>query len=131
MPPGLNAAGKRAWKQAMAVLDEQAAPAERFIEAAVRYARAVDFADRVQRQHKQEGYPTLAQGGATGSAVVPHPLVRIVAEAERDAARFGAALGLDPQSRKKLGAAKGRPQERVPSRRKGEPAKVVALHRTG
>jgi hypothetical protein len=45
------------------------------------------------------------EGGATGRAVVPHPLVAMIARAERDAAAFGAALGLDA-----LAAERARPK---------------------
>lgn len=129
--PALGAAGKRALAQANAVIDEQAAPAERFTEAAGRYARAVDLADRLNRHWAQEGRPLTTLGGATGRSAVPHPLIKMIAEAERDAARFGEQLGLDPQSRQKLGAGRGRPQERVPLRVANEPPKVVPFPKAG
>lgn len=130
-PDNLGAAGKAAWAQAKTVINEQTAPADRFAEAAKRFARAVDTADRLNREWAKKKRPLLAKGGATGKADVPHPLIRMIAEAERDAAKFGSMLGLDPKSRKELGSLPGRPQERVPERAAGEPAKVVPLRAAG
>lgn len=40
-----------------------------------------------------EGHPLLTEGGATGKALVPHPLVKMLAEARRDVARYARQLG--------------------------------------
>lgn len=129
-PSGLGAAGKNAWEQARESIDEQAAPPQRFTEAAARFARAVDLSDRIRREWIRRKRPLLSEGGATGRVLIAHPLIEMLTHAERNAARFGRELGLDPQSRKTLGAIKGRPQERVPPR-VGEPPKLVPLQRNG
>jgi hypothetical protein len=62
------------------------------------YARAVDLVDRLEVEWEKIGFPLLTLGGATGAADVPHPVVKMLAEARRDVLRFGQALGLDPVS---------------------------------
>lgn len=126
-PDGLGATGKAAWAQARAALAEQTVPEERFEEAARRYALAVDRVARLNREWTRLKRPLLAKGGTTGKVTVPHPLIAMIESAEKTAARAGAALGLDPQSRKAVGAVRGRPQERVPERGAGEPPKLVAV----
>jgi P27 family predicted phage terminase small subunit len=72
-----------------------------------RYASAVDMAARLRAELRAD---ELVLHGPRGGTRV-HPLVREVEKAEREAHLFGQALGLDPQSRRKLGmrAAGGRP----------------------
>lgn len=132
-PDGLTAAGKRAWTQAKESADEQVASTARFEESINRFARAVDLSDRIRREWIKLKRPLLSKGGATGRVLMAHPLVEMIAHAERNAARFGRELGLDPMSRKSLGAIRGRPQERVPPHwpRNGEPPKVVPLRKNG
>jgi hypothetical protein len=57
-----------------------------------RYEHATDLAAEVRAQWEKAGRPKLALGGSTGKADVTHPLVRLLMEAERDAARFGELL---------------------------------------
>lgn len=122
-PTGMGAEARRAWSAARAGLPP-GQPVERFEDALRRYGRTVDLAARLRAEWRALGEPVTAQGGATGQALVPHPLVKMLGEAERDAARFGAVLGLDPQSRRQLGAQAGRPQEQVPPRGASEPARA-------
>lgn len=128
-PKGLNAAGLDARNHAVDACMDQLVPVERFTEAIDRFALAVDMAHRIQAEWVKRKLPILTKGGTTGNVVVAHPLVAMLAESERNAARFGGYLGLDPRSAKQLGALRGRPQERVPMRKQGEPPKVVPLRR--
>jgi P27 family predicted phage terminase small subunit len=131
-PDGLGGAGERAWREAIQAIEEQNAPDGRFEEAATRYAIAVDIAHAIRGEWEEIGSPKLEWGGATGKVKVAHPLIKAMSDANRDAARFAADLGLTPQARKKLGAIRGRPQERVPTKRKdSEPPKVVPLRKAG
>ena len=57
-------------------------------EARARYERAVALADQIRDQWLAEGAPLTTLGGATGQSVVPHPLVTMLARAERDANMF-------------------------------------------
>jgi P27 family predicted phage terminase small subunit len=72
-----------------------------------RYAHAVDLAVRLRADLRDD---ELVLHGPRGGVCV-HPLVRAVEKAERETHLFGQALGLDPQSRRKLGmrATGGRP----------------------
>jgi hypothetical protein len=53
-----------------------------------RYARACELAELIRTEWKNLGCPLTAEGGATGRAVVTHPLVLLLQNAERDAQRF-------------------------------------------
>lgn len=131
-PEGLGEAGERAWRNAVQAIEEQKAPEGRFEDAAIRYALAVDMAHELRAEWIGLGSPKLEKGGATGKVWVAHPLIKSISEAEKDAARFGSLLGLDPQARKKLGAIRGRPQGRVPHKdsEAGRPSKVVPIRRS-
>lgn len=131
-PAGLGEAGDRAWREACQAIEEQSAPEGRFEEAAIRYAIAVDMAHELRSEWEGLGSPKLEKGGATGKVWVAHPLIKAISETHKDAARFGALLGLDPQARKKLGTIRGRPQERVPHKdpETGRPSKVVPIRRS-
>ena len=61
-------------------------------DAQARYERARELAAAIRAEWEQLGCPLLGEGGATGRALVPHPLVKMLAEAERDADRFGRVL---------------------------------------
>jgi hypothetical protein len=61
-------------------------------EAQERYERATDIAAGIRVEWEALGSPLLTEGGATGRALVPHPLVKMLAEAERDADRFARVL---------------------------------------
>ena len=97
VPTGLNAAGKAAWRRALESLDES--EQERLYDLAARYANAVDLADKARRDWRKAGEPLLLELG-NGTAMV-HPLVKVMQDAERDAKRFGEALGLKPGARRR------------------------------
>jgi hypothetical protein len=90
----MTAAGKRAAQRARAALDRQGHDTELMDELVNRYARFVDDAANLRAQWESLGSPGLAEGGATGSAQVAHPLLKQVQEAEKLAAQFGADCGI-------------------------------------
>lgn len=57
-----------------------------------RYRAAVALVEKLRQAWVDEGEPVLALGGSTGRAPVPHPLIRMIQEAERDADRFAKAV---------------------------------------
>lgn len=57
-----------------------------------RYRDAVALVEKLRAAWAAEGEPVLALGGSTGRAPVPHPLVRMIQEAERDADKFAKAV---------------------------------------
>lgn len=132
-PKKLNAAGKEAWREALQAIEDLNAPEGRFEKAAARYAIAVGLAYELEADWTKKGRPTMTKGGATGRVDVAHPLIKAVLDCHATAAKFGTELGLGPQANKKLGAVRGRPQERVPARdsEAGRPAKVVPLRKNG
>jgi phage terminase small subunit len=96
-PAHLGPAGRAAWTRAVRALADQD-DADRLYELAARYAHAVDLADRARSEWRAAGCPFSK---ASGSAV--HPLIRVMQDADRDAARFGEAVGLKPGSVKHRG----------------------------
>lgn len=110
-PEWLGKPGVRAWSEAVESVEALGCWG-----AAERYAWAVDIAHALRDEWLALGRPYLARGGKSGMATVPHPLLEAMGDAFRTASRFGGELGLDPQSRKRLRAARGRPQERAPMR---------------
>jgi hypothetical protein len=80
------------------------ADAEKYHDAVLRFARAVDLVDEVRREWIDHGRPKLTE--YSNGALAPHPLVKLLAEAEKDAARAGRALKLEPEALKR---APGRP----------------------
>jgi len=95
---GLSLAGARALDVALASI-EQLADRDRFVDAAVRYARAVDLADELRAEWESYGRPKLYT--VNNGTMIPHPLVKMLREAEADAARFGKALKLEPAAVKR------------------------------
>jgi hypothetical protein len=61
-------------------------------DAEIRYEAAQDMSARIREEWDRLGCPLTTEGGATGRAVVPHPLVKMLAEAERDCDRFERAI---------------------------------------
>ena len=59
---------------------------------AAQYEAAKELVAGIEAAWVAEGKPLLTEGGATGSAIVPHPLVKMLAEARRDVDRFARAL---------------------------------------
>ena len=65
----------------------------------VRFARAVDMVHEVRAEWESYGRPKLFTH--TNGALVPHPLVKLLAESEAAAARYGRALKLEPDALKR------------------------------
>lgn len=98
-PAGLTAEGRAAWKRAAELVDDP----ERHVEAIVRYARAVDATVRIRTAWEKDGCPVTTLGGATGSTVAPHPVPRMLREAEAHAQKLADELGLLPKSTRRQG----------------------------
>ena len=103
-PSDLDPIGLRAFAVAATAV-ESLPDSERFFDAVVRFARAVQMAEKIRRSWMSEGEPLTFLH--SNGALVPHPLVKMLAEAERDAMRAGKALRLDPDAVK---APPGRPK---------------------
>jgi len=94
----LSAPGARALEVALASI-ERLPDRDRFVDAAIRYARAVDLAEELRAEWIDYGRPKLYT--VNNGTLVPHPLVKMLREAETDAARFGRALKLEPAAVKR------------------------------
>jgi len=79
-------AGRRAWENALEAVGGDASGEVR--EPLERYARAADLAGMLREEWTKSGRPATSTGGATGKALVPHPLVKMMAEAEQEAAKL-------------------------------------------
>ena len=97
MPDDLGDAGRRAFVLAARHVESLPEP-ERFADAVLRFARAIDMVEEVRAEWVSYGRPKLFTH--TNGAVVPHPLVKLLAESEKDAARAGRALKLEPEALK-------------------------------
>jgi hypothetical protein len=96
-PSDLGPEGVRAFALASRHVASLPEP-ERFHDAVLRFARAVDLVDEVRREWIDHGRPKLTE--YSNGALAPHPLVKLLAEAEKDAARAGRALKLEPEALK-------------------------------
>jgi hypothetical protein len=97
-PDDLGAEGVRAF--ALASRHVASLPdAEKYHDAVLRFARAVDLVEEVRREWIDHGRPKLTE--YSNGALAPHPLVKLLAEAEKDAARAGRALKLEPEALKR------------------------------
>lgn len=94
-PAGMTPAGRRGFQRAVKALGEDRA-AER-LEAVERYARLCELADQLRREWVEAGRPATTLGGATGQVVSPHPLPKMIRDAERDAAAAWEQMGLEPK----------------------------------
>lgn len=61
-------------------------------DAEARYRAAVARRAQIEREWGELGSPTTALGGATGRALVPHPMVRMLQEADTLCDRLAQAL---------------------------------------
>jgi hypothetical protein len=68
-------------------------------DAVERYERAVELVQRIRAEWAKLGCPLTAEGGATGRAVVTHPLVLLLQNAERDAQRFSHEVAVQSSGR--------------------------------
>jgi hypothetical protein len=95
IPDDLGDSGRRAFVMASEHVEKLSDP-ERFADAVLRFARAIDMVEEVRAEWQAAGRPKLFTH--SNGAVVPHPLVKLLAESEKDAARAGRALKLEPES---------------------------------
>lgn len=102
-PKGLDATGRAAFRRAVAAIERTDRDPLEFRDAVERFARATQDAAEVRRVWRELGKPWLAAGGATGQSDVPHPLVRMIQDADKLAEAYGRALGLDPTPAKAMG----------------------------
>jgi hypothetical protein len=103
-PSDLGADGRRAF----VVAAEQIggfADSERFYDAVVAFARAIDMLESVRRDWLAAGRPWVASYPNGAEAV--HPLVKLIRDLESDAHRARKALKLEPDAIKRAGP--GRP----------------------
>jgi len=121
-PDDLGASGARAFDVALTQIESMPEP-NRFYDAVLRFARAVDMADFVRADWVDRGRPLMYEH--TNGALVPHPLVKLLAEAEKDAARAGRALKLEPDAIRR--ATIGRPPGSSSSPDRKAPPPVVKL----
>jgi hypothetical protein len=98
MPDDLGPHGRRAFALASRHVSSLV-EADRFHDAVLRFARAIDLVEEVRAEWISYGRPKLFTH--TNGAVVPHPLVKLLAESEKDAARAGRALKLEPEALKR------------------------------
>lgn len=92
-PRGLSAAARAAHKRAVRAI-EGLEDADRLTDAVDRYAHAVDVAARARAEWGEAGRPlTITHPNGITSA---HPLIAVMRDAEKDAARYGEAVGLKP-----------------------------------
>ena len=94
---GLHPIARAARKEAIELLGEKAGV---FRAAIRRYVNAVEVADEARRAWEREERPLMHRfsNGVEGM----HPLVTTMEKMERQAAAFGASLGLDPVSAARL-----------------------------
>jgi hypothetical protein len=121
-PENLGVSGARAFDVALAQIASMPEP-DRFYDAVLRFARAVDMADFVRADWVDRGRPLMYEH--TNGALVPHPLVKLLAESEKDAARAGRALKLEPDAIRR--ATLGRPPGSSSSPDRKAPPPVVKL----
>ena len=100
----LTPAGIDALKTAIESLGDRS---ELYRDAILRYARAVDRVELLRRQWIEEGRPLTTTGGATGRAIVEHPILSSIDKAERSAAHFAAKIGLEVAGGRSPGRPKG------------------------
>ena len=110
-PEGLGARARRAWETALLAVDDP----ERYREAVEEYAHAIHRVDVLRAAWRKTGEPATTHGGATGAAIVPHPLVAMIGAAEKQAHELGTSLGLTPDGLRKVKPRAGRPREIVPA----------------
>jgi hypothetical protein len=121
-PDDLNASGSRAFDVALSQIESMSEP-DRFYDAVLRFARAVDMAEFVRADWMDRGRPLMFEH--SNGALVPHPLVKLLAESEKDAARAGRALKLEPDAIRR--ATIGRPPGSSSSPDRKAPPPVVKL----
>jgi phage terminase small subunit len=102
--PELHDVAKAALEEAKVVLG---ADFDRFRAAVNRYVNAVEVADGARREWERVGRPWTSEGSMRQET--EHPLIRTMERLDSAAMRFGAVLGLDPQSSTRMKRGVGRP----------------------
>ena len=102
-PPELSPQGQAAFRRAQRHVDDP----DRFYDASVVYAHAVDRAWRIRKAWEEAGCPVTS----TPRSKVPNPQIKAMAAADKAVLDASAVLGLDPAARKGVGSrGAGRPQ---------------------
>ncbi len=83
-------------------------------DAADRYAAACDRRDLLVKTWDDLGRPVLGEGGATGRAIVPHPLIAMLREADASCDRLSNALK-SAQKGRPVGAASAADRAELPA----------------
>jgi P27 family predicted phage terminase small subunit len=102
-PEGLDAAGRAAFRRAVATLAELGEPPELSADAVHAYALAVSEARTLEREWRKLGASGVREGPRGG--VYEEPLLRAIDRAQRRAGELAGELGLTPAARRKLGHA--------------------------
>ena len=120
-PAHLDSHGQRAFAVAAQQVDALPDP-DRFYDAVLRFAHAVQMTEKIRSEWMRDGEPLTYQHH--NGAIVPHPLVKMLTESEKEAARAGKALKLEPDA---LKASRGRkPGDNLSSDRKAPPVIKLA-----
>lgn len=101
-----NAAQRRARASLERLVPDQT-ERELYAEAVERYVAAVALGAKIRQEWESLGEPMLEEGSMRQP--IPHPLVKMIADADREASRYSANVGLDPGVK-------------VPGRKVGRPA---------
>jgi phage terminase small subunit len=102
-PDNLGPIGQEAWRKAVEALGDT--NPETMTEQIGRYARAADLAARLQDKWEKDGRPITVKGGATGKADVTNPIIKLISDAEKDAATFW--HDLFPNAKRPVGRPRG------------------------
>lgn len=97
-PDGLGAAGKHAWERALRAI-ENADDEDQLYDLAASYAHAVDRGDKARRVWRQEG-EQLTVSPVKGPDYA-HPLLKVMDDADKLAARFAKALKIEAPGKKR------------------------------
>lgn len=117
-PPGLHAAGRRAFDRAIAGLTDP--EREAFGDTIERFARQVDVADALRREWVRLKRPTLTTG-STGQTTA-HPLIAAMRQADATVRMLARELRLTPAA---VTVGKpGRTGDRTPDKRAADPGKA-------
>ena len=114
--------GRRAWENALEAIGGEL-PAE-LREPLERYVRAADLAGLLRQEWETAGRPATSTGGATGKALVAHPLVKMIAEAEAEAAKLYEQLLRPAATPARRGPGRPIGSASAPDRRRSEPPMI-------
>jgi hypothetical protein len=119
MPDDLGKDGQRAYRFAAGQVD-----AELYADCVRRYAFAVDLAAMIRQEWRERGAPLLAV--APNGVEYVHPLVRMLRDAEADAALASRAVFLDPS--RQPAARGGRPMGAASAPDRKRPPLITLAH---